>query len=80
VSIACCMVHGARDRACRVSGFVTLQRLKMNKKREVSRKTSRPQSTKNACFVDAMSTFFLRRQKSTKMLESSKLLGVFYDF
>jgi hypothetical protein len=34
----------ARGRACRVSRFVvTLQRLKMNQKREVSRQTSRPQ-------------------------------------
>ena len=65
---------------CRVSRFVTLQRLRMNQKREVSRKTSRPQSTKNACFVDAMSTSFWRRQKLTKTLESSVFRGFFYIF
>jgi hypothetical protein len=83
-AMVCCLLqrmHVARDCAsARVSGFVTLQRLKTNKKREVSRKTSRPQSTKNAGFVDEMSTLFLRRQKLTKTLESTKFLVFFLRF
>jgi hypothetical protein len=57
--------------------FFTLQRLKMNQKREASREASRPQSTKNACFVDAMSTSTFRRRKLIKTLGSSRFGGLF---
>jgi hypothetical protein len=48
----------------------------MNQKRQASRR----QSTKNACFVDAMSTSTLRGRKLTKTLGSSEFRGVFPQF